>query len=45
MSRITIKNVHESPFLIILPLIILAMGSIFVGHLTRDLFIGFGTDF
>jgi NADH-ubiquinone oxidoreductase chain 5 len=29
----------------IIPLIVLALGSIFIGYLTRDIFIGFGSDF
>ena len=36
---------HESSFLMSLPLIILALGSLFVGYLVKDLFIGLGTDF
>ena len=40
-----IKNVHESPFKIRLPLFILRFGAIFIGYLTRDMIIGLGTDF
>ena len=43
--RILLNKVHESEILMILPLIILALGSIFIGFLTKDFFIGFGTDF
>jgi len=36
---------HEAPIKMIMPLIILAFGSIFYGFLTRDLMIGFGSLF
>lgn len=45
VSRIVLSSVHESSWLIILPLVILTLGSIFIGYLTRDIFIGFGSDF
>nr|BDN85835.1 NADH dehydrogenase subunit 5 [Microheliella maris] len=40
-----ISSVHESPILMSLPLGILAIGSIFVGYLTKDMIIGLGTNF
>jgi len=40
-----IKNVHEVPLKMAIPLMILAFGSIFIGYLTKDLIIGFGTPF
>lgn len=43
--RTLLKNLHESSLLMVFPLIILALGSLFIGYLTRDLFIGLGTDF
>jgi proton-translocating NADH-quinone oxidoreductase chain L len=43
--RVHMKHVHESPLPMALPLIILAIGSIFVGYVSRDMFIGLGTDF
>ena len=43
--RILLDKVHESSTLMVLPLIILAFGSIFIGFLTKDFFIGAGTDF
>jgi NADH:ubiquinone oxidoreductase subunit 5 (subunit L)/multisubunit Na+/H+ antiporter MnhA subunit len=43
--RVHMKHVHESPLTMALPLIILSIGSIFVGYLSRDMFIGLGTDF
>nr|AHX02512.1 NADH dehydrogenase subunit 5 [Schimmelmannia schousboei] len=45
LSRITTQSVQESSFLILIPLILLGLGSIFIGYLTRDFFIGLGTDF
>ena len=39
------ESVHEVPFKIGLPLVILCFGSIFFGYLTRDLIIGFGSPF
>jgi NADH-ubiquinone oxidoreductase chain 5 len=38
-------NSHELTVRIALSLAVLALGSIFLGHLGRDLFIGFGTPF
>jgi len=43
--RILLDKIHESSFLMILPLVVLAFGSIFIGFLTKDFFIGAGTDF
>jgi len=43
--RVHMAHVHEAPLPMALPLIILAIGSIFVGYVSRDMFIGLGTDF
>ena len=40
-----LQNVHDAPFIMAFPLIILAFGSIFVGYLAKDMMIGLGTDF
>lgn len=40
-----ILNAHEGSFKLSFPLFILSFFSIFVGYLTKDLFIGFGTNF
>nr|AMN87282.1 NADH dehydrogenase subunit 5 [Pyropia endiviifolia] len=40
-----IENIHESPVLILIPLILLSLASIFIGFLTKDLFVGVGTTF
>ena len=44
-NRVFINVVHESSWIILIPLFILAFGSIFVGYTLKDLFIGLGTDF
>ncbi len=40
-QEIKINNIHESPMVMIVPLIILAIGSVFAGYFFKDLFIGF----
>ena len=44
-SRIVIINAHEPSWRMGFPLFILSIFSIFIGFLTRDFFIGFGTHF
>ena len=44
-SRVILNKIHESAFVMIFPLIVLAIGSIFIGFMTKDFFIGLGTDF
>ena len=41
-KKIKIEEMHESPLVMLLPLIILAVGAIFAGFLFKDLFIGHG---
>ena len=41
----SIKYLHESSILMLIPLFILGVGSIFIGYLTKDLFVGVGTNF
>lgn len=41
----TIKTAHDAPFLLGFPLFLLAIGSIFVGYLAREMMIGLGTPF
>jgi NADH-ubiquinone oxidoreductase chain 5 len=43
--RHSIINAHDAPLPMAFPLAILAFGSIAIGFLTRDMFIGLGTDF
>jgi NADH-ubiquinone oxidoreductase chain 5 len=42
---INYKNAHEGDIFMSIPLIILAIFSIFFGYITKDLFIGLGTGF
>ena len=39
-----IKKIHESSWIMIIPLLILNLGSIFVGFLTKDIFLGLGVN-
>lgn len=41
----TFIHAHESPINMSLPLFILSIGSIFVGYIFKDMFIGMGTSF
>ena len=41
-KEINIEETHESPLVMLLPLIVLSIGSIFAGILFKDLFIGQG---
>lgn len=41
----SLKTVHDAPFIMAFPLMLLALGSIFVGYLARDMMIGLGTPF
>lgn len=39
------EHAHEAPFAMSAPLVILSLGSIFIGYLSRDMFVGMGSDF
>jgi len=39
-----ISHAHESDIIMLIPLFALAFGSIFVGFIAKDLFIGLGVD-
>lgn len=43
--KVSYKEAHEADLYMMLPLIILALFSIFFGYLTKDLFLGLGTSF
>ena len=43
--RTVMEGAHDAPIRMALPLLILSVGSIFVGWLTKDLMIGLGTPF
>lgn len=42
-SKTILFKIHESPILLYVPLLILSLGSLFIGFLSKDLFIGPGT--
>ena len=41
-KKIKIEEMHESPLVMLIPLLILSVGAIFSGFLFKDLFIGYG---
>jgi len=41
----SILNSHDAPFRMAFPLALLAFGSIFIGYLCKDMFMGLGTNF
>jgi proton-translocating NADH-quinone oxidoreductase chain L len=41
----SLKTLHEAPFVLAFPLMLLAGGSIFVGYFAREMMIGLGTPF
>lgn len=43
--KFSIENMHDAPLIMIIPLIILVIGSIFIGYLTKDMIIGMGTNY
>ena len=43
--RFIINNAHEGDIFLSLPLVILAIFSIFFGFITKDIFIGLGSRF
>jgi len=44
-NRVSILNAHEGSWRMTLPLTVLSILSILIGYFTKDLFIGFGTQF
>ena len=38
------EKVHEPSYIMVLPLLVLCIGSIFVGYIFKDLYVGLGTD-
>ncbi len=44
-NRYFYEHSHESPLPMTIPLFLLSFGSIFIGYLSRDMFVGVGTDF
>ena len=45
IHKSTVKDVHDAPPLMAVPLVLLSLGSIFLGYLGKDMMIGLGTDF
>jgi NADH:ubiquinone oxidoreductase subunit 5 (subunit L)/multisubunit Na+/H+ antiporter MnhA subunit len=43
--KVYLEHAHEAPILMIFPLMILSLGAIFFGYMTRDLMIGLGSLF
>lgn len=43
-SHAIISHAHESSWIMLTPLLILCIGSIFVGYVAKDLFLGLGVD-
>jgi NADH:ubiquinone oxidoreductase subunit 5 (subunit L)/multisubunit Na+/H+ antiporter MnhA subunit len=43
-SAFYISSAHESSIIMLIPLFILGIGSIFIGFLFKDLFLGLGVD-
>jgi NADH-quinone oxidoreductase subunit L len=43
-KKLKIEEMHESPLVMLIPLIILSIGAIFSGFLFKDLFIGHGAE-
>jgi len=44
-SKKTMSNVHDAPLLMLIPMFFLAFFSIFIGYITKDIFIGLGSPF
>nr|YP_009029661.1 NADH dehydrogenase subunit 5 [Magnusiomyces ingens]YP_010180081.1 NADH dehydrogenase subunit 5 [Saprochaete ingens]AHY04915.1 NADH dehydrogenase subunit 5 [Magnusiomyces ingens]QUX32925.1 NADH dehydrogenase subunit 5 [Magnusiomyces ingens]QUX32949.1 NADH dehydrogenase subunit 5 [Saprochaete ingens] len=44
-NRYTYFNLHESTWFMLIPMIILSFASIFIGYITRDIYLGFGSKF
>ncbi|HJN84463.1 MAG TPA: NADH-quinone oxidoreductase subunit L [Candidatus Pelagibacter bacterium] len=43
-KKLKIETMHESPYVILIPLVILAIGSIFAGFFFKELFIGHNSE-
>jgi NADH-ubiquinone oxidoreductase chain 5 len=41
----SLKTIHDAPLIMAFPLMLLALGSVFVGYVARDMMIGLGTSF
>lgn len=45
MLKFVVSKIHDAPFFIYLPLLILAFGSLVLGFFIKDMFVGLGSDF
>ncbi len=45
LTKNAVKNIHDAPPLMALPMALLSIPSIFIGYVSRDLFVGLGTPF
>jgi NADH-ubiquinone oxidoreductase chain 5 len=45
MLKSNVSFISESSIFMLIPLFILGVGSIFIGYLTKDMFVGLGTNF
>lgn len=43
--KYTYLNLHEMDYVMVIPMFILAIGSIFVGYISRDIYLGMGSPF
>nr|YP_001315130.1 NADH dehydrogenase subunit 5 [Chlorokybus atmophyticus]ABO15105.1 NADH dehydrogenase subunit 5 [Chlorokybus atmophyticus] len=43
--RQNVRDAHDAPIIMAIPLILLGFGSVFVGYLAKDMMVGLGTDF
>lgn len=43
--KVVIEHIHGTEFPMLFALIVLSFGSIFVGYITKDMFVGLGSDF
>ena len=43
--KTALKNCHDAPLIMAIPLILLAFGSIFIGYLAKDMMVGLGSCF
>jgi NADH-quinone oxidoreductase subunit L len=43
--KVILVNLYENSYMMNLSLILLALNSIYIGYFTKELFVGFGTDF
>jgi len=45
LTKNAVRNIHDAPLLMALPMALLSIPSIFIGYISRDFFVGLGTPF